>query len=308
MPHISVVSPVYKGEKMVHELVSRIKENLSTITEDFDIILVNDASPDQSWTMILEECKLDKRVKGINLSKNFGQHKAILAGLHYAKGEWVIVMDCDLQDRPEEIPSFYKKAMEGFDIVQGEREERKDGFFKKLSSTIYNKVFRYLCGIKANKKIANFGIYKQKVINAICNMPERDRSFAVQVGYVGFKCAAIPIEHGKRFEGKSSYSFSKLFNLAFGTIVSNTNKPLRMMVVFGFILSFISMIMALYNVMAYFFGLIEVAGFTSTIFSIWFVGGMLMMQMGIVGIYIVKVFDQVKGRPLYLVMDEVNVD
>ena len=127
MPHISIVSPVYRGEKMVHELVSRIKQNVSKITDDFDIVLVNDASPDKSWPMILEECKIDKRVKGINLSRNFGQHEAILAGLNYAKSEWVVVMDCDLQDRPEEIPFFYQKALEGFDIVQGEREERKDG-------------------------------------------------------------------------------------------------------------------------------------------------------------------------------------
>ena len=158
MPHISIVSPVYRGEKMVHELVSRIKANASKITDDFDIILVNDASPDLSWEMILKECQEDKRVKGVNLSRNFGQHKAILAGLNYAKGQWVIVMDCDLQDHPEEIPVLYQKAQEGFDIVQGERENRKDGFFKKLSSTLFNSLFAYLSGIRTNKKIANFGI------------------------------------------------------------------------------------------------------------------------------------------------------
>lgn len=307
-PLISVVSPVYRGENLVRELVSRIKENVSFITEDFEIVLVNDASPDLSWHAILKECTNDKRVKGINLSRNFGQHKAILAGLNYAKGEWVIVMDCDLQDRPEEIPALYNKALEGYDIVQGEREERKDKFLKKLSSTIFNKVFRYMSGIKANKKIANYGIYSRKVIEAVCSMPERDRTFAVQVNYVGFKSTVIPIEHGQRFEGNSSYNLSKLFKLAFGAIISNTNKPLRMMVGLGFILSLVSLMMAMYNIMAYFFGLTKVAGFTSIIFSIWFVGGMLMMQLGIVGIYIGKVFDQVKGRPLYLVMDEVNVD
>lgn len=307
-PLISIVSPVYRGEKMVHELVSRIIGNVSSITDNFDIILVNDASPDNSWQEIVLECSNDKRVKGINLSRNFGQHKAILAGLNYAKGEWVIVMDCDLQDRPEEIPSFYKEALKGYYIVQGEREERKDGYLKKLSSTLFNKVFRTLSGIKANKKIANFGIYHQKVISAVCSMPERDRAFFIQVGYVGYKSTTISIEHGNRYEGTSSYNLSKLLKLAFGTIISNTNKPLRMMVGLGFILSLLSMLMAAYNVIAYFFGLIIVPGFTTTIFSIWFVGGMLMMQMGVVGIYIGKVFDQVKGRPLYLVMNEVNIE
>ena len=293
---------------MVHELVSRIKANVSKITDNFDIILVNDASPDLSWTMILKECKEDKRIKGVNLSRNFGQHKAILAGLNYAKGHWVIVMDCDLQDRPEEIPALYLKVQEGYDIVQGERENRKDGFFKKLSSAIFNKVLAYLSGIKTNKKIANFGIYSHKVIETVCKMPERDRAFGIQVDYVGFKKVSIPIEHGSRFEGSSSYNLKKLLSLAFGTIISNTNKPLKMMVHLGFLMTFVSLCIALYNLFAYFSGYISVAGFTTTVFSIWFVGGMLMMQMGIVGIYIGRVFDQVKGRPLYVVMDEINIE
>ncbi len=308
MPHISVVSPVYKGEKMVHELVTKVKENVSKLTDDFDIILVNDASPDLSWQMILKECAGDKRVKGINLSRNFGQHRAITAGLNYAKGDWVVVMDCDLQDRPEEIPNLYRKAQEGYDVVQGKRMERQDKFLKKLSSTVFNAVFLYLSGIKKDKKIANFGIYKQPVIKAICDMPERDRGFGLLVNYVGFKTIAIPIKHGSRFEGTSSYTLSKLLKLAFGSIISNTNKPLRLMTGLGFALSFVSLLLALYNVLAYMMGIIEVPGFTTTVFSIWFVGGMLMMQLGIVGLYIGKIFDQVKGRPLYVVMDEVNVE
>ena len=307
MPHISVISPVYKGEHTVPELVRRIKENLLKITTDFEIILVNDASPDLSWPAILKETTADKRVKGLNLSRNFGQHKAILAGFNYAKGDWVVVMDCDLQDLPEEIPSFYRKANEGYDIVRGERRGRKDGFFKKLSSTLFNAVFRWLSDLRTDKKLANYGIYSQQVVRELCRMPERDRAFIVQLSYLGFKTAIIPVEHGKGYEGTSSYNLSKLLKQAFGTIISNTNKPLRLMIAIGFILSFLSMMMALYNVIAYFSGLIGVAGFTSTIFSIWFVGGMLMMQIGIVGIYIGKVFDQVKGRPLYVVMDEVNI-
>ena len=292
---------------MVHELVSRIRDNVSTITEDFDIILVNDSSPDMSWQEILKECSVDKRVKGINLSRNFGQHRAITAGLSYANGDWVIVMDCDLQDRPEEIPKLYAKALEGFDIVQGERVERKDKFLKRLSSTLFFAVYIYLSGIRMNKKVANFGIYRHNVIQAVLNMPERDRGFGILLSYVGFNKVSIPIEHGSRLEGTSSYTLSKLIKLAFGEIISNTNKPLRLMVGMGFILAIMSLLIALYNVLAYFIGLIQVPGFTSTIFSIWFVGGMLMMQFGIVGIYIGKVFDQVKGRPLYVVMDEVNI-
>lgn len=293
---------------MVHELVCRIQKNVSGFTEDYEIILVNDASPDNSWQAILQECSIDHRIKGINLSRNFGQHRAILSGLQYAKGDWVIVMDCDLQDKPEEISTLYKKALEGYDVVFAQRVERKDNLLKRMSSTIFYSVFRFLSGVKFDNQVANFGIYKQSVIRTVRNMPERDRSFPVQVSYVGFKTTHIPVTHGQRQEGGSSYTLKTLLKYASGIIISNTNKPMRLMVALGFILSFLSMMMAFYNVIAYFCHMIEVPGFTTTVFSIWFVGGMIMMQIGIVGIYIGKVFDQVKGRPLYVVMDEVNID
>jgi dolichol-phosphate mannosyltransferase len=296
------------GATMVHELVSRVQAAISKFTENYDIILVNDCSPDDSWNQIVKECLADKRVKGINLSRNFGQHCAITAGLNYAKGDWVIVMDCDLQDRPEEIGKLYQKALEGYDIVLGERAERTDGFFKKLSSTIFHKTFIWLSGIKTNKKVANFGIYKQSVIEQVCRMPERDRGFGLLVQYLGFKTVSIPIEHGKRFEGESSYTLRKMLKLAFDNIISHTNKPLRVMVSVGFLLAIASLLMAFYNVLAYLFGIIQVPGFTTTVFSIWFVGGLIMTQLGIVGIYIGKVFDQVKGRPLFVVMDKLNID
>ena len=308
MPVISIVSPVYRGEKMVHELVCRIQKNVSGFTEDYEIILVNDASPDNSWQAILQECSIDHRIKGINLSRNFGQHRAIISGLQYAKGDWVIVMDCDLQDKPEEISTLYKKALEGYDVVFAQRVERKDNLLKRMSSTIFYSVFRFLSGVKFDNQVANFGIYKQSVIRTVRNMPERDRSFPVQVSYVGFKTTHIPVTHGQRQEGGSSYTLKTLLKYASGIIISNTNKPMRLVVALGFILSFLSMMMAFYNVIAYFCHMIEVPGFTTTVFSIWFVGGMIMMQIGIVGIYIGKVFDQVKGRPLYVVMDEVNID
>lgn len=307
MAHISIMSPVYRGEKMVHELVSRIKENVSSITPDYEIILVNDASPDHSWEEILKECSLDNRVKGINLSRNYGQHQAILAGLEYVKGDWTIVMDCDLQDRPEEIPALYSKAMEGYDLVVAQRAVKKYSFLKKLSSKSFYAVFKYLSGIDFDNKLSSFGIYNHKVIDSIRNLPERDRFFPIQVNLVGFKSAVLPIHHGERLEGDSSYTLSKLLKLAFGILISNTNKPLRIMVWMGFVMSLFSMLMAFYNVVAYFVGINYIRGYTTTIFSIWFVGGLLMIQMGVMGIYLGKIFDQVKGRPLYLVMDEVNI-
>ena len=306
--HISIVSPVYRGETMVSELVRRNVESVSTITEDYEIILVNDASPDNSWEEIVKQCALNPKVKGVNLSRNFGQHYAITAGLHYAKGDWVVVMDCDLQDKPEEIPNLYAKAQEGFDIVYARRVVRKDGFFKRQSSKWFYKVFNWLSGMKSDSAVANFGIYNQRVIEEFNKMPERARSFPSLVQYLGFKDTAIDVEHAERAEGKSSYNFYKLLKLGFDVIVSNSNKPLRLAVGFGFGMAVVSFLLAIYNVIAKWIGVIRVPGYTTTVFSIWFVGGLLLFVIGILGLYIGKIFDQVKGRQLFVVSDEVNVN
>ena len=305
---LSIVSPVYRAEKMVHMLVERIVKSVTTITEDFEIILVNDASPDASWSVIEHECAQDKRVKGINLSRNFGQHYAITAGLHYAKGEWVVVMDCDLQDRPEEIPALYQKALEGYDIVYARRVDRQDKGLKKLSSSMFHKTFDWLSGSKTDKTIANFGIYKQCVIAEYNRMPELARSFGTLIRYLGFTKTTIDVQHAERAEGKSSYNLYKLLKLSFDVIISNSNKPLRMAVGLGFAMSALSFLLALYNVIARLVGFISFPGYTTTVFSIWFVGGLMLFVMGILGLYIGKIFDQVKGRQLFVVKEKVNIE
>lgn len=308
MTKISVVSPEYRGAKMVSELVRRIKESVSLISENFEIILVNDASPDNTWEEIKKECHEDSRVKGINLSRNFGQHYAISAGLQYAHGEWIVVMDCDLQDRPEEIPNLYAKAMDGYDIVYAQRTVRKDGFFKKLSSHLFHKIFDWLSGVKTDETIANFGIYHSSVINEFNKMPEVARSFGSLINYLGFRRTAISVSHAERAEGKSSYTLHKLLRLSFDVIIANSNKPLIMTVKLGFCISIIAFLLAIYNIIANLLGIIQVAGFTTTVFSIWFVGGILLFVLGIMGLYISKIFDQVKGRQLFVIQDKININ
>lgn len=305
---LSIVSPVYRAEKMVHMLVERIVKSVTTITEDFEIILVNDASPDASWSIIEHECAQDKRVKGINLSRNFGQHYAITAGLHYAKGEWVVVMDCDLQDRPEEIPALYQKALEGYDIVYARRKQRQDKWLKRMISRMFNTVLNWLSGLKKDKEVANFGIYNRKVIAEYIKIPEYARSFGSLIRYLGFRTTAIDVQHALRAEGKSSYTLHRMLKLTFDVIISNSNKPLRMAVGLGFGMSALSFLLALYNVVARMIGIISFPGYTTTVFSIWFVGGLMLFVMGILGLYIGKIFDQVKGRPNYIVRDKLNID
>jgi dolichol-phosphate mannosyltransferase len=258
--------------------------------------------------MIEHECAQNKQVKGVNLSRNFGQHYAITAGLSFAKGEWVVVMDCDLQDRPEEIPALYQKALEGYDIVYARRVDRQDRWIKRVPSLLFNAVLDWLSGTNKDKSVANFGVYSQKVIAEYNKIPEYARSFGSLIRYLGFKTTAIDVQHAARAEGKSSYTWSRMFKLAFDVIISNSNKPLRMAVGLGFSMSVLSFLLALYNVVARMIGMISFPGYTTTVFSIWFVGGLLLLVLGIIGLYIGKIFDQVKGRPNFIVQEKINFE
>jgi dolichol-phosphate mannosyltransferase len=291
---------------MLNELVQRIHAAIKELTDDYEIILVNDCSPDLSWQKITEICSHDKKVKGINLSRNFGQPYAITAGLSYAAGEYVAVIDCDLQNKPEDLPAMYRKAKEGYDIVSARRVVREDTFLKRLSSATFHKVYDFLSGFKTDKAVAEFGIYSRKVVKVYCSIPEYSRSFVELVHTLGFKKTTVDVLHDHRLEGESSYNLYRLLKLSYDSIISNSNRPLHLAVSLGLIMSVLSFLMAIYNIFAKFYGLNEVVGYTSTIFSIWFVGGLLLFMMGILGLYIGKIFDQVKGRPVFIVSETLN--
>ena len=299
--HISVVTPVYGCSRMLEKLYEELIKTLGKITDDFEIIMVNDKSPDDAWNMITQLAMKDKRVKGINLSKNFGQHFAITAGLDFVKGDWIVVMDCDLQDQPKEIEKLYKKAKEGYDVVFGKRSERKDGYFKKLGSKLFYMVYDYFTDTTNRSGTANFGIFSKKVIENYKRMREHNRTFPLFIRWVGFKTAEIDIEHAKRPEGKSSYNLYRLFYLAFDSIISQSNKPLRLSIGFGFILALFSMIYGIWQVVKFYVWGVPVQGWTSVIVSIYFIGGLLFANLGILGIYIGKVFNETKNRPLYII-------
>lgn len=301
-----MVSPVYRGEKMVSELVRRNVEALTGMGVDYEIILVNDASPDNSWQTIEQECKKNPKVKGLNLSRNFGQHYAITAGLRYTTGDWVIVMDCDLQDRPEDIPALYAKAQEGYDIVFARRVVKHVGWWKRFSSVAFHAVIDWLSGTKSDPAIANFGIYCRKAIDEYNKIPQQARAFGQILDIVGFKRGYIDVEQDASARGESSYTLVKLLVHSFRIIITSTNKPLRMAVGLGFGMAALSFVLALYNVIAKLVGIIMIDGYTTTVFSIWFVGGLLLSVIGVLGLYIGAIFDQVKGHPLFIVKDEVN--
>ena len=304
MPKISVVSPVYGCCASLNDLYDRLKESLSTISEDFEIIFVNDASPDDSWNTIKALVAKDDRVKGINLSRNFGQHKAIAAGLAHAKGDWVVVMDCDLQDQPEEIIKLYNKAQEGYDAVFGQRIGRQHSRRKRWASRAFIAVYDYLSDSKTDPTIGNFSIISRKVVEGLKKLKEQHHPYTFFVIWLGFKRTYVEIEHAKREVGESSYNFKRLIQLAMDNIVSQSNKLLQMSIKFGFGLASFSALYALYIVIKYFMTDEIVPGWTSVMVSIYFIGGLLFANLGLIGLYIGKIFDETKNRPLY-VIDEI---
>lgn len=304
--HISIVSPVYKAENIIYELVQRLEKVLSGMHLTFEIILVEDGSPDNSWQKISEICTQKPFVKGISLSRNFGQHNAITAGLDNAQGEWVIVMDCDLQDVPEEIPNLYNKAQEGYDIVFARRAKRQDSFFKRISSNVFYALFSYLSGVSQDGSIAQYGIYNRKVINAINSLREPMRSFSPMARWVGFSTTAIDVVHNKRFEGKTSYNWSKLINLALDIIITYSDKPLKLIIKLGLSVTLLSFLYTIFITSKYLAGGIKVLGFTSLIVTICFFSGLIIMTLGVLGLYMSKIFDGVKNRPLYIINKKLN--
>ncbi|HLR52456.1 MAG TPA: glycosyltransferase family 2 protein [Candidatus Avamphibacillus sp.] len=305
-PVMSVVVPVYGCEACLKELSRRLQATLEKITSDYEIIFINDASPDGAWETIIKLNQSNPNMKGLNLSRNFGQHHAITAGLDFANGDWVIVMDCDLQDRPEEIPKLYKKALEGYDVVFGSRVIRQDKWLKRKSSQIFYKIYDYLTERSSDYTVANFSISSKKVIQGFRQMREQNRLFPLFIQWMGYKTAYVPIEHHERTQGKSSYSLKKLITLGTDVLISQSNKPLRFSIQLGFFISLISFIYGVYLFIRYFFLDVPVQGWTSVMVSIWFISGLIFFNFGIIGLYIGKIFNEVKGRPLYLIQEKTD--
>lgn len=301
---LSIVSPVYRAEQLLPELVRRIEAAVAPIGGEFEVILVEDGSPDRSWEVIEQLASQNPRIRGIKLSRNFGQHYAITAGLDAAKGDWVVVMDCDLQDRPEEIPALFAKAQEGFDVVLARRVSRQDGFFKRLSSKVFYRTLAWLTGSHQDETIANFGIYSRAVIRQIGGMRESIRYFPTMVRWVGFPQTTLDVIHAANREQGSSYDFKRLFNLALDIMLAYSDKPIRLTVKLGIGVALTGFLFAGYTLYRYLHGDIVVAGYASLIISLWVLTGFILVTLGMVGLYVGKTFEGVKNRPIYIVEKE----
>lgn len=302
----SIVVPVYGCKEAIPELHKRLVNVLEGMDKSFEIILVDDHDPYNSWEAIEKVCRVDKRVHGIKLSRNFGQIRAITAGLDASKGDWIVVMDCDLQDRPEAIPELYNKALEGYDAVFAKRVERKDSPVTIALSKAFYKVYEYFTEGSYDPSLCNFSVSRRSVITNYCAMREHNRGFTMFVKWLGFRQTSIEICGDQRFAGDSSYSFSKKIHMAFELITSQSNKPLRFSVNLGFAIAFLSLLVFLVSVIRKLVFDDLASGWTSLISSIFLMGGLCLAAIGVVGLYVGNIFTEVKGRPLYVVERELN--
>ena len=303
---ISVVIPVYGCKAALPELHRRLTESLSQITNEYEIILVDDNCPQNSWEEIVELCQKDEKVKGFHLSRNFGQIRAITAGLDKSKGDWVVVMDCDLQDRPEAIVELYQKAQEGYDVVFARRTERVDTAVTKILSKTFYKVYDYFTDGAFDSSICNFSISRRKVIGSYCSMREHNRAFTMFIRWLGFKETAIDLKADARFEGTSSYNLQRKLKMAFEIITSQSNKPLFFSVHAGFLIALCSFLYIVYLMIRALVVGDVLSGWTTIVASIFLMGGLLLIAIGVVGISIVNIFEEAKNRPLYVIAEALN--
>ena len=303
---ISVVVPVYGCPEALKPLCERIVRTMAKLKKSYEIILVNDGCPKDSWSIIEEICKENKKVVGINLSRNFGQIHSTNAGLAHTRGKYVVLMDCDLQDPPEGIEALLIEIEKGYDIVFANRKNRKDGFLAKALSKAFYSVYNRFVDGHFDGDIANFCIVRRKIVDEYNAIDDQNKSFTTTLSWMGYDVKVIEIESEERYEGQSSYTLRKKINLAIDMITSQSNRPLKALMTFGFMMVFISVLYIIYKVISYFLGNDAPLGWTSLFAAILLVGGIQTISIGGVGIYVGNIFNQTKGMPEYLIKEIIN--
>jgi glycosyltransferase involved in cell wall biosynthesis len=306
MTYLSVVIPILNEDSLISELIRRVVSNCEEISHDYEVIIIDDGSIDESWNKILEQASINERISGLRFSRNFGHHYALTAGLHQSHGEWVVVMDGDLQDRPEVIPSLYRKSQEGFDVVFVSRKNRPEKIYYKVAQKFFYWVLNKLSGLQFDSSQANFSIINRKVVDAFKSFPENSRFYGSTIKWLGFKSAKVFADHGQRFSGKPSYTLRKRLKLASDIILSFSERPLKIAIGSGVLFSTVSIISAFWIVYNSVIRGYSVVGWASIIFSVFFLGGITLIVLGVIGIYLGRVFQEVKRRPLYIVSESIN--
>lgn len=304
---LSVVVPVYGCPDSLTPLVDRLQQVAMTLGWQHEVVLVDDACPLGSWKTIQALAQAGTPIIGVRLSRNFGQHSAIEAGLKHASGRWIVVMDCDLQDVPEEIPNLLQAAeRSGSAIVLARRARRQDLLHRRVLSNAFYRIMSAMTGQPLDATIANFGVYDRQVIDAYLSWNESQKYFPVMIQWLGFSQTTVNVEHADRHSGKSSYNLRRLLQLGADIMFSFSDRPLWVTASIGLVLALLAVVIAIVVTVLALFQRIVVEGWASLMISVWLMGGTVLAAIGLTGIYVGRVLRESKGRPTYVVAETVT--
>ena len=301
---ISIVTSLYKSEKYINEFYTRTLNTLKELGCDYEFIFVNDGSPDDSLEVAVQVQEKDPNVKVVDLSRNFGHHQAIMTGLGLANGDYIFTLDSDLEEPPEELKRFYElikqsEDLKSIDVVYGMRTERKDPFLISLLSKLFYWLFGMLTNLKNAKGNLFMRLMTKRYIQSVLKYTERNFFITGLFNIAGFVQVPLVVEKG--YKGSTSYNFTRRLKLAINAITSFTSRPLYLIAVLGFFISALSFVQLIWIVYKKIFLGSAIAGWSSTIASIWFIGGVILLCMGVIGAYIAKIYEEVKGRPMTVI-------
>lgn len=302
---ISAVVPIFNEEGNIPILYDHIKSTFKKIDKNFEVIFINDGSFDNSLNLLKKIARKDKHVKIVSFSRNFGHMSAINAGLSLASGRKVAVMDADMQDPPHVIEKMYKKSLEGFDVVYGIKKKRKEGVVRKFLFKSFYKILDKISSLRMPLDAGTFSILDRKIVDIIVSLPEKNKYFSGLRAWAGFKQTGVVYERGKRHKGKEA-SFSRLFKLAMDGIISFSFVPLKIASFLGFIFSAFAFLLIIVLFILKFFVNLGIVGWTSTITTVLFIGGIQLITLGIIGEYLARIYDEVKRRPEYIIEEKIN--
>lgn len=307
LPTYSIVIPIYNEEQTIAELHRRLTTVLDGCGATAEVVLVEDGSGDNSFEVLRQIHRTDPRFKVLRLSRNFGHQVAIAAGIDYARGDAIVVMDGDLQDPPELLPQMIAKWKDGYQVVYTVKRSRKENLLKRIAFRLFYRLMHVFSSISIPMEAGNFSLLDRQVVDVLRKMPERNRYIGGMRAWAGFRQTGIEFDRDARFAGKPQMTFRRLINLALDGLFSFSNAPLRLAVYVGMIVAGISFLGAAYVIYEKLFTDKAILGWASTIVSITFIGGIILLTLGVIGEYISRIYDEVKQRPLYVIRDKIGL-
>ncbi len=297
---LSIILPSYNEEKMIPIAAKRLGEILSPEGIDYELVFVDDGSRDSTWQQIQSAAAEDKHVVGVHFSRNFGKEAAMFAGLEEAKGDCCVVIDCDLQHPPEKIVEMYRLWEQGYEVVEGIKEDRgeESGLHRFAANSFYG-IISKLTGIDMGSS-SDFKLLDRKVVDTLNQLPERNVFFRALSFWVGFKKTEVTYRVQERTEGESKWSTKSLIKYAITNITSFSSAPLHIVTILGFVMLAVAVVFSVISLVQKLMG-VALGGFTTVIVLLLFIGSVLMISLGIMGYYIARIYDEIKGRPKYIV-------